>query len=626
MSTLVVEGINPCPDKALKHCPKCKQPSISALPLAQGKWKFVTNYGQWFQKCYDQSCGHIYWHNERTPPVRIPENVQLNAALCQSAVKAEVPLYCQEPGCKTTQGICQKANKLCSRTPQHCSPCCKAKGGHVAEDHWYSQQLLPLCGPLAEPSLKITGGISTDCLYENIKVVTKRSGFLVLADHPAITDTLEGSCWVTYYDVDAVAMPEWISQDIGTPIIMPPNRKSLLVHVTHLNRRFLQDLNEKVAYALYIPTSSPVPSQVTPHKQQRQDSVVSQDAGGVAEAIITTNLVFPGPNLLHVSDLAPCLAQMIAHKKIKEGFAEAFPGYKFTDSTIYRYCLNYTKAVKAGVLQDFINLGRSDGGKWSELVKFLSTLPTALTPVGSAVKSNAQAVSHSPILAHSLDYEILDFYFTEFHCHNGEWQAFHPGTVHSVVLQYKLLFATGTFMNVYLMLEDPGSGQKSFVIKRSCLAGNWWEPCKNKDKAVWLDCRRLAEFARFVRQFTSEIKAKQAEIFTYSFTVVPLFLAETMLWSAVAQDCVDGNEFLSKKELLDLGNIGFMQPANAMYSLSLTNCQTHSFDNEEGTGYYCGNKGFDGVQHFVRYHHASGCNPTCKTLGLPNILDSYCNP
>ena len=187
---------------------------------------------------------------------------------------------------------------------------------------------------------------------------------MVLSDHPAVTATLKNERIISYLEADALPVPDWIVQDIDAPIKIPQEDKKVLVHVASLSRTTLIGLDERVSAltARLLPPLTPPPTQPGAEgsrKRPRVDSAPPQR--------------FPGV-LAYVVDLADGLESVLkmnpkGRTGLVEGFAKAFPGYTAAHQTAYRYKADYKKAKDTGILQRFINYGRTPEGKWGELTK-----------------------------------------------------------------------------------------------------------------------------------------------------------------------------------------------------------------------------------------------------------------
>lgn len=127
---------------ARAQCSKCEQPHLGPLLLCEAGGKHLQNWGRWFQKCMNPSCGEFYWHNAETPLSDIPFDVQLNFTLRASSVEAPDISGLSCPQCRT-----RRANKGCQRSPPHCSTCCKAAGGCRIHKVTSGNQPSSLMGP-----------------------------------------------------------------------------------------------------------------------------------------------------------------------------------------------------------------------------------------------------------------------------------------------------------------------------------------------------------------------------------------------------------------------------------------------------------------------------------------------
>lgn len=198
---------------------------------------------------------------------------------------------------------------------------------------------------------------------------------MVLSDHPAILASLQKELVIAYLDIDALPCPDWVVQDIDTPItiLQGMEKKYILAHVSSLDRSTLVGLDDRVS-ALTADLINQLPPQPTETSRKRPRTDEPKGPEEPKRQVNGELISFPGA-LTYVSEIAPGLKYLIDKdfkgKKFFRRFSDpdAFPGYKVTSATAYRYKVTCRDAANAGILQKFIDFGRTEEGKWAKLVE-----------------------------------------------------------------------------------------------------------------------------------------------------------------------------------------------------------------------------------------------------------------
>lgn len=223
----------------------------------------------------------------------------------------------------------------------------------------------------------------------HLQVVNKHAGTCVPAENKILRNTMHGS------EIIAVltdsTRSEWALQEIDVPIPVESNGRILLRSYELADADCIglkEEISLLVTFNRPFPCASHVqcvdanssshPSNLALTIPQSEVELVdaanqptaseSAESGQRAQV----SLRFPMSYVCDMAEGMQALSEVRGVEGLGKRFKEVFPHCsKFKSATVYRHLRVYKSAVVTGLLADFVSMGRTPNGKWSELQRML---------------------------------------------------------------------------------------------------------------------------------------------------------------------------------------------------------------------------------------------------------------
>ncbi|KAF8507417.1 hypothetical protein JB92DRAFT_2832775 [Gautieria morchelliformis] len=352
----------------------------SGLKLGKGNGKYIGNFNRWYQIC--AKCNDFLAHGPPTPLHKVPEDVQLDFAMRQSAQakndKGEMhPLASADisglslPHPRTAAG---NVSDTAGNTSAASKDVSESLPPSVGVKQTYARPLPPGYGRAfvahhharearADETFKrqkaqnALARTATLVLWDGAgdeghpwihRVQTQSLGQLCLTDHPEIIQRLgtRDGHLISFFEPRHV---QWVSQIIQLPIAVPTSGRVLLRKVSLCDTQCLgleDEIGRVTDKVALTPQAKAI--KLTGEEPTNDGTILNSTRNATIQKLPFTYVC------QHVTSMTIMLD--VEHQ-VSETFKGAFPGTEW--------------AREQGILDEFIDSGETPQGRWSELRKRL---------------------------------------------------------------------------------------------------------------------------------------------------------------------------------------------------------------------------------------------------------------
>ncbi|KAF5345170.1 hypothetical protein D9758_009664 [Tetrapyrgos nigripes] len=405
----------------LHLCPKCNSSHLKPPTQAAGTGKDPRNYNRLYESCFN--CDYFCWLGPPTPLEQVPESVQVQFALKESRRTASVTdpsqngadSDCTDPNCRTAKGKAKKRSQRCPRqrstqgqdasglTQPSATPTAVpsvASSSAVSSSQGNSEAVVQprrFARPLSEgwgqaismkrdhyeanrqqvESENTLRRTLANCLQviifakaneeaQHFQVTTKHPKALVVVEQPLLLGVLEDP--KSFIGVYIPKTNIWVSQEVTVPITVDGNCTSVLLRSYDLENNECKDLD-----TLVVSLFGSLRSSAKQASGPTTTSFSFRPTKSSSHLAIPTNVNRSFP-LQYVIDMVPGLEKLVGLKgvaSLKKAFEEepTFQGCSFHKSTVYEARTVFCAARDLELLEKYKVAGRTEAGRWSELVK-----------------------------------------------------------------------------------------------------------------------------------------------------------------------------------------------------------------------------------------------------------------
>ncbi|KAF8509338.1 hypothetical protein JB92DRAFT_3119984 [Gautieria morchelliformis] len=343
----------------------------SGLKLGKGNGKYIGNFNRWYQIC--AKCNDFLAHGPPTPLHKVPEDVQLDFAMRQSAQakndKGNLPHARTTAGnVSDTAGNTSAASKDVSESlppsvgvKQTYARPLPPGYGHAFVAHHHAREARADETFKRQKAQNALARTATLALWDGAgdeghpwihRVQTQSLGQLCLTDHPEIIQRLavptSGRVLlrkVSLCDTQCLGLEDEIGRVTD----------KVALTVTHKRTRSSTDssnISQPQAKAIKLTGEEPT----------NDGTILNSTRNATIQKLPFTYVC------QHVTGMTIMLD--VEHQ-VSETFKGAFPGTEWVRSTFYKTRALYIQAREQGILDEFIDSGETPQGRWSELRKRL---------------------------------------------------------------------------------------------------------------------------------------------------------------------------------------------------------------------------------------------------------------
>ncbi|KAJ7202967.1 hypothetical protein C8J57DRAFT_1485780 [Mycena rebaudengoi] len=377
-----------------------------------------------------------------------------------------------------------------------------------------------------------TNSVHVNYPPQHFKLVNSQPGKFVPQEHTVIMAAAELETGGFIQHLAAVyPSPLWVVHDarVGIPVIGPSSSARILLRKVSLSDDDCLGLNAEISLIPLIPIDEhPHPlgaiaqarrllalSSSSTRNSSPDPPSSSKSSPAPPESAEDERKIRPLPfPFQYARDMEPGMHALSALRKstqrlglsaLESGFRAqpSFKNCRFKGQTVYKHLRIYNEAVAA-------NLSLSGETKWSNIVKQVDALKTAITEPTALTKTD-------PVVIDIIDdddgvgFDVKNLKLERYRCSDGILETYSPpGSYMDVIVLDQ--YAAGKRMHVHMAQYSANGNLQTVALKKIVIPGPWFDLWHNKSVATWVEGARLAECGILWLAFASRVRAVDIDL------------------------------------------------------------------------------------------------------------------